>query len=165
MRIAGIAQDSLTHGPGLRFAVFMQGCHFHCAGCQNPDARDPAGGVDFPMEELSERLRSNPKAQGLTLAGGEPFDQAEDCLALAKDAHAAGLNVWCYTGWILEDLLNRGTEAQKEFLREINVLVDGPFQLHQQTASLPWRTSANQRLIDVPASLKQGRTVLWQSAQ
>lgn len=162
MRIAGMTQDSIVDGPGLRFTVFMQGCHFHCVGCQNPQTHDPAGGVDFPMEELSERMRSNPLTKGLTLSGGEPFDQPEDCLALSKDAHEAGLNVWCFTGWVFEDLLSHGTEAQKIFLREIDVLVDGPFLLEQQTLALPWRGSRNQRLIDVPESLKKGKTVLWQ---
>lgn len=162
MRIAGIAQDSIVDGPGRRFTVLMQGCHFHCAGCQNPETHDPAGGVDFPMEELIEQMHSNPLTKGLTLSGGEPFDQPEDCLTLAKEAHKSGWNVWCYTGGIFEDLLDHGTEAQKAFLREIDVLVDGPFLLEKRTLSLPWRGSSNQRLINVPESLEKGRAVLWQ---
>lgn len=160
MRIAGMKQDSIVDGPGLRFVVFLQGCLHHCPGCQNPGTHDPAGGVDFPMEELVEQMLSNPLTEGLTLSGGEPFEHPEGCAALAREAHRAGLNVWCWTGGIFETLRTHGSDEQKALLREVDVLVDGPFLLEQRTLDLPWRGSANQRVILVQESLQQGQTVL-----
>lgn len=160
MRIAGIVQDSIVDGPGLRFTVFVQGCHHRCPGCQNPQTHDPAGGRDCTVEELIFQLHSNPLTDGLSLSGGEPFDQPEECLALARAAHAAGLNVWCWTGGLYEDLRDHGTAPQQALLAEIDVLVDGPFLIAQRTLSLPWRGSKNQRVVLVPDSLRTGHTIL-----
>ena len=162
MRIAGTVQDSIVDGPGFRFTVFTQGCSHHCPGCHNPQTHDPSGGTEHTVEEILERMRSNPLTDGLTLSGGEPFEQPEDCLLLAQGAHGAGLNVWSYTGYLFEFLRDQGTEAQKALLRELDVLVDGPFLLEQRTLSLPWRGSRNQRVIDVPKSLENGDVVLFQ---
>ena len=162
MRIAGTVQDSIVDGPGFRFTVFTQGCSHHCPGCHNPQTHDPSGGTEHTVEELLERMRSNPLTDGLTLSGGEPFEQPEDCLLLAQGAHESGLNGWSYTGYLFEFLRDQGTEAQKALLREVDVLVDGPFLLDQRTLSLPWRGSRNQRVIDVPKSLENGDVVLFQ---
>lgn len=161
MRIAGTVQDSIVDGPGFRFTVFTQGCSHHCPGCHNPHTHDPAGGTEHTIEELVERMRSNPLTDGLTLSGGEPFEQAEDCLLLARAAHENGLSVWSYTGYLFEYLRDQGTEAQRALLAEVDVLVDGPFLLAERTLSLPWRGSRNQRLIDVKKSLSAGETVLY----
>lgn len=158
MRIAGLTQDSIVDGPGLRFTVFVQGCGHHCEGCHNPQTHDPAGGREMSVEEVAAELRGNPLTDGLTLSGGEPFDQPEDCLALARIAHGAGLNVWAYSGYLYEQLL--AEEAKAALLREVDVLVDGPFLLARRTLALPWRGSGNQRLIDVKQSLAAGKAVL-----
>ncbi|MEG1682731.1 MAG: anaerobic ribonucleoside-triphosphate reductase activating protein [Oscillospiraceae bacterium] len=160
MRIAGTIQDSIVDGPGFRFTVFVQGCTHRCPGCQNPQTHEPAGGTDHTVSELAERLCANPLTDGLTLSGGEPFQQPEDCLALAQAAHRAGLNVWSYTGYLFEYLRDEGTAAQKALLQEVDVLVDGPFLLEQRTLALPWRGSRNQRLILVGESLAAGEAVL-----
>ena len=80
MRIAGTVQDSIVDGPGFRFTVFTQGCSHHCPGCHNPQTHDPSGGTEHTVEELLERMRSNPLTDGLTLSGGEPFEQPEENL-------------------------------------------------------------------------------------
>lgn len=162
MNIAGTVQDSIVDGPGFRFTVFVQGCSRRCPGCHNPQTHDPSGGTECSAEELCAELRRNPLTDGLTLSGGEPFEQAEDCRLLASAAHAFGLNVWCYTGFLFEELRDGGTEAQRALLRETDVLVDGPFLLEQRTLSLPWRGSRNQRVILVRESLEQGAAVLRQ---
>ena len=159
MRIFGLVQDSIVDGPGFRFACFVQGCPHGCPGCHNPDSHDPQGGREMTVEEVARELLKNPLTDGLTLSGGEPFAQPEDCLALAKTARAHGLNVWGYSGWTFEHLRDQGTPAQKELLAALDVLVDGPFLLAQRTLNLPWRGSGNQRLIDVPASLAAGEAV------
>ncbi len=161
MRIYGLVQDSIVDGPGLRFVCFVQGCPHRCPGCHNPDSHDSGGGREMAVEEVIGAMRSNPLTDGLTLSGGEPMEQAEDCLRLAQAAHGAGLNVWCYTGYQYELLRDRGTAAQRALLAQLDVLVDGPFLLAQRSLSLPWRGSRNQRLIDVPASLAAGAVVPW----
>ncbi len=160
MRIYGLVQDSIVDGPGFRFSCFVQGCPHRCPGCHNPDSHDPGGGREMAVEEVAAQLLGNPMTDGLTLSGGEPFAQAEDCLALARAAHAHGLNVWSYSGWTFEHLRDRGSEAQRALLVELDVLVDGPFLLEERTLALPWRGSRNQRVIDVPASLAAGAAVL-----
>ena len=162
MRIAGMKHSLNTDGPGLRFVILLQGCEHKCPGCYNPNAQDTGGGVDFPAEELLDQMTSDPATVGLSFSGGEPFMQATDCTALARAAHKAGLNVWCRTGYTLENILSAGTAQQKELLREIDVLVDGPFILDEAVLDLPWRQSRNQRLINVPESLALGKTVLME---
>lgn len=98
-------------------------------------------------DEVIEKMLSNPLTDGLTLSGGEPFEQAEDCMVIARAAHDHGLNVWCYTGYTLEHLMEHGTGDQLALLAEIDVLVDGKFVLSERSLDLPWRGSRNQRVI------------------
>ena len=147
MRIYGLVQDSIVDGPGLRFVCFVQGCPHLCPGCHNPGSHDPCGGTVMTVNEIASQMLSNPLTDGLTLSGGEPFDQEVGCLALAKIAHAHGLNVWCYTGYTLDFLMENGTEEQKTLLAEVDVLVDGPFVLTERSMDLRWRGSRNQRVI------------------
>lgn len=158
MRIAGLTQDSIVDGPGFRFTVFVQGCAHHCEGCHNPQTHDPAGGREMTTEEIIREMRSNPLTDGLTLSGGEPFDQPQDCLTLALAAKESGLNVWSYSGYLFEQLL--ADEKKSQLLKELDVLVDGPFVLSQRSLALAWRGSRNQRVIDVPKSLAAGEVVL-----
>ena len=158
MRIAGLTQDSIVDGPGFRFTVFVQGCTHHCEGCHNPQTHDPAGGREMTTDEIIREMRSNPLTDGLTLSGGEPFDQPEDSLTLALAAKESGLNVWSYSGYLFEQLL--ADEKKSQLLKELDVLVDGPFVLSQRSLALAWRGSRNQRVIDVPASLATGEVVI-----
>ena len=161
MRIASVVQDSIVDGPGLRFTVFTQGCPHHCPGCHNPATHDPLGGREAGPEELAERMLQNPLLQGLTLSGGEPFQQAEDCAALARQARAHGLDVWTYTGYTWEQLTGADNPAWRALLEATDVLVDGPFVLEQKSYAALFRGSANQRLLDVAASFRAGRAMPW----
>lgn len=161
IRIAGVVNDSVVDGPGLRFAVFTQGCSHHCPGCQNPETHDPEGGHDEDTDALIARMKKNPLLSGLTLTGGDPLEQSAPCLVLAKAAHEMGLNVWAYTGYTWEQLLERRAPDQMALLRETDVLVDGPFLQAQRSLELNYCGSKNQRLIDVPASLRENRVALW----
>ena len=160
MRIANTVSDSIVDGPGLRFTVFTQGCPHRCPGCHNPDTHDPKGGRETTVEELAEKLLSNPLTDGLTLSGGEPFCQAEDCARLAAMARERGLNVWVYTGYTYERLIAGEVPGAKELLAQTDVLVDGPFVAAQKSYAALFRGSANQRLIDVPRSWAAGLVVL-----
>ena len=159
MRIAGLANDSIVDGPGLRLTVFTQGCPHHCPGCHNPQSHDFAGGKLCDTGEILEIMHDNTLLDGITLSGGEPFAQAEACAELARAAHDAGLSVWCYTGYIFEELL-QGKPEWLELLSNIDVLVDGPFVLSQRTLEAHFRGSSNQRIIDVQQSLRTVKTVL-----
>ena len=147
MRINKTIHDSIVDGPGLRYVIFTQGCPHNCPGCHNPHTHDPEGGTEMTVDEIIQDMRRNPLLDGLTLSGGEPFAQAQDCAKIARAAHEAGLNVWCYTGYTLETL-RENPEAQV-LLREIDVLVDGPYIQEQRNLRLQWRGSDNQRVTEL----------------
>jgi anaerobic ribonucleoside-triphosphate reductase activating protein len=159
MRIAGLVQDSIVDGPGLRFTVFTQGCPHRCEGCHNPETHDPGGGKEIPVDEVIKQMRSNPLTDGVTLSGGEPFFQPADCAKIAEAAKKDGLNVWTYTGYTFEQLFNLSDPEIKRLLSLTDVLVDGPFILSERSLSIKWRGSRNQRLIDAQKSLEAGYAV------
>lgn len=156
VRLAGLVEDSIVDGPGLRLSVFVQGCPHHCPGCHNPQTHDPLGGHDESVESIVRRLDDNPLLSGVTLSGGEPFMQPVPCAQIAREAHARALNVWTYTGYTFEELLERSRQDAGVWalLSETDVLVDGRFILAEKSLDCPWRGSKNQRLIDVQQALK-----------
>lgn len=157
LRIAGTVNDSIVDGPGFRFTVFTQGCPHHCPGCHNPQTHDYQGGKLVQIEDLIAQMRENPLLDGLTLSGGEPFEQPQACAELARMAREIGLNVWVYSGYTFEQLLEK--PECRELLEACDVLIDGRFMLAQRTLELRFRGSRNQRVIDLPQSLKDGRAV------
>ena len=156
--LAGLVNDSIVDGPGIRMTVFAQGCPHHCHGCHNPETW--AFGCGTPMEEerIPEIVRTNPLCRGVTFSGGEPFAQAEGFAKLGRLLKQAGYEVASYSGYTFEQLLD-GTDAQRELLGTIDVLIDGPFLLSQRSLEIPFRGSKNQRIIDVPKSLAAGEAV------
>lgn len=162
LRIAGVVPESVVDGPGLRFTVFAQGCPHHCAGCHNPHTWNAEGGTPTDSVALLARIRGNPWVDGVTLSGGEPFEQAAALAEVARGCRAAGLHVLCYTGYTWEALA-AGFERHPDRLalaRELDLLVDGPFELARRSLALRFRGSSNQRVIDVPASLASGAPVV-----
>lgn len=145
----------------MRFTVFTQGCPHGCPGCHNPETHDPFGGREVPVTELAEGFLRNPLLHGITLSGGDPFAQAEECAALARLAHEKGLDVWTYTGYTYEKLSAAADAGWEALLAETDVLVDGPFLLAQRSYGALFRGSINQRLIDVKATRARGEVVLW----
>ena len=162
MLIAGIVQDSIVDGPGLRVSVFTQGCPHGCEGCHNPESQDFAGGKEMSVEEIMSIISKNELTDGITLTGGEPFCQPAGCTQIAKAAKAAGLNVWAYSGYTFEELLSLSKENGNilELLTLIDVMVDGRFILAEKSFNVKWRGSKNQRLINVPQSLAENKTVV-----
>jgi len=161
-RLSGIVNDSIVDGPGLRLAVFMQGCPYGCPGCYNPQTHDVMGGREADTEEVRAMLKKNPLLDGLTLSGGEPLLQPQAAREMAEMAKAQGLNVWCYTGDTVEHMLKNRAPDVMAALEYVDVLVDGPFILEQKSLDLRFRGSRNQRLINMPATLKAGKAVLWE---
>lgn len=162
LRLYGTVQDSIVDGPGLRYAVFVQGCPHACPGCHNPDSQPVDGGEVHAVSEVLADIRKNPLIQGVTLSGGEPFEQAAACADLAEALKAEGYSVWTYTGGLFEDLMANGGEDAQRLIRSTDVLVDGPFVEALRSLDLKWCGSSNQRLIDVPKSLAAGSVILWQ---
>ena len=154
--LCGIVSDSIVDGPGIRTTFFAQGCPHHCPGCHNPETWDFGCGTDMEEERLLEIVRSNPLCRGVTFSGGEPFAQAEGFARLAKLLKEAGYEVASYTGYTFEHLL-RGSEDQRSLLEAIDILIDGPFLLAEKSLEIAFRGSKNQRILDVPKSLAQGR--------
>ena len=165
IRIAGIVRDSIVDGPGLRMTIFVQGCHHDCIGCHNPKTHYPNGGVELKVGELSLEIvkehRKNPLFTGLTISGGEPFEQAEACSYLANVARMYDINVWVYTGYEFEELMRSKDGRVRSLLNVTDVLVDGPFDISKKSLELKYRGSSNQRLIDVKKSIAADKVVLW----
>ena len=145
IRIAGVVPESIVDGEGIRYAIFMQGCNRHCEGCQNPATHPLDGGKIVDTDELIDAIKKNPLLSGITLTGGEPLLQIPAAIELAKATKNLGLNVWCYTGYIYEEI---PPDAQ-ELLKYIDVLVDGEFILALRDLELDFRGSRNQRIIDL----------------
>lgn len=162
MRIANFTYDSIVDGPGLRFVVFVQGCSHNCPGCHNPDTHDPDGGREVDVLHLVEEMMQDPLCEGLTISGGEPFDQAAETSRLALWAQLKDKTVWTYTGYRFEDLLKREDPFAGSLIRCSDVLVDGPFVQSMKSYEAKFRGSTNQRLIDVQKSLEEGKVVLWE---
>jgi len=160
MRIANYVHDSIVDGPGLRFALFTQGCPHRCPGCHNPGTHDFAEGKEITAEAVVTEMLKNPLTDGLTLTGGEPFSQAEDCAIIARAARERGLNVWAWSGWTFEELLKEPAQGALELLALCDVLVDGLYLESERSLSLKWRGSKNQRVLDVKKSLDAGEAVL-----
>ena len=156
LRISGIIQESIVDGPGIRMAVFAQGCERACPGCHNPETHARDGGYEMEAEEIAAMAAKNPMLRGLTFSGGEPFLQAGEFARLASIAKAAGLDIITYTGYTLEEILTHGEDSGDGFrslLSQTDILVDGPYMQELRTLDAPHRGSANQRVIDVAATL------------
>lgn len=160
LNIASCAKESIVDGDGLRFTLFVQGCPHHCEGCHNPSTWEFGKGKKVGYKTIFNMMLENPLLEGITLSGGEPFMQAEDLYLLAKLVHSNDMNVWCYTGFTYEYLLEHGTTAQKQLLDEIDVLVDGRFELEKRDISLMFRGSSNQRVINLEETRKHGELLL-----
>lgn len=160
VQVAGLVIDSIVDGPGIRVAIFCQGCPHHCPGCHNPESWAFAGGTEMTVDALEAAVAGNPLCRGVTFSGGEPFSQAAAFAALGRRLKAKGYEVAAYTGYTFEGLLAAGTAAQKALLETLDVLVDGPFIQARRNLDLRFRGSDNQRILDVPRSLAAGRA-LW----
>ena len=159
LKLAGLVEDSIVDGPGIRLTVFCQGCPHHCPGCHNPESWPFEGGSEMTAEEIVQIAQKNPLCRGVTFSGGEPFCQAKELAELAKRLRAAGYEVASYSGYTFEELMDGSVPDAEELLKQIDILVDGRFILAQRTLELRFRGSRNQRVIDVPASLAEGQVV------
>src|SRR5690625_3065096 len=163
LQLAGTIQDSIVDGPGLRFVVFTQGCPLRCFGCHNEATWDPSGGREVAVAQLICELNSNPLTAGLTITGGEPTMQPLACAKIASAARERDLSVWVYSGFTITALLRRSRREPDlaQLLKNVNVLVAGPYVETKRSLAADFRGSSNQRLIDMPATLRTGQAVEW----
>ena len=158
---APIQIDSVVDGEGIRTVIWTQGCPHNCLGCHNPGTHDFKGGYLEDIETLKKEIDSLEGQDGITFSGGDPLMQIDACLELAKHSKKRGLNVWCYTGFTFEQLLimSKTNNALVELLNNIDVLVDGKFDLAKKSFEAPFRGSTNQRVLDCKESIKQQMSI------
>ena len=158
LRVAGIIEESIVDGPGLRFVLFLQGCRMHCKGCQNPQTWDFEGGTLVSAQEILERMQGDPLVHGITFSGGEPFEQAEALAPLAAELKHRGYHLMAFSGYTFEQLLQK--DGCRELLSLLDLLVDGPFVEEQKSLELRFRGSRNQRILNMAASREAGWTAV-----
>ena len=156
---SGLQKDSIVDGSGIRTVIWFQGCLHHCYMCHNPETWDLNGGIVFALDDIKEEIKNLKYQSGITLSGGDPFFQAESATEIAKYSHECNLNVWCYTGFTYEELIE-ADDDKKNLLKNVDVLVDGRFENEKKSLACKFRGSTNQRIIDVPKSIEQGDIVL-----
>ena len=159
IRLAAYLQpDSIVDGEGIRTVIWTQGCPHHCPGCHNASTWDFNEGALIDVKDVIEELKTIKNQDGITLSGGDPVCQSDACYEISKAAHEMGLNVWCYTGYTYEMMLTN--PKMRRLLDRIDVLVDGKFIQEEKSYDIYFRGSRNQRIIDVPKSLKEEKVVL-----
>ena len=175
MNYAEIKNCDIANGPGVRISLFVSGCTHHCKGCFNEVAWDFDYGTPFTQETIDKILDMMRPGYicGLTLLGGEPFEPQNqgpivELLRQIKEKMPEK-SIWAFSGYLFDrDILSGRLgdwSVTREYLSYLDVLVDGPFVETKKNLSLRFRGSENQRIIDVPASLAQGKVVLWQDWQ
>ncbi|MGP7817230.1 anaerobic ribonucleoside-triphosphate reductase activating protein [Niallia sp. 01092] len=159
MRVLNIIHDSIVDGPGLRSTVFFAGCPHKCTGCHNPQSWNKDGGVEMSIQAIYDELMDNPLTN-ITFSGGEPLLQLNDLAILAEKLKKAGKNIWCYTGYKWEYLMEAKKEPFMKLCKELDILVDGPFVKEKRDLSLLYRGSSNQRVINCRKSIEEKKMVL-----
>jgi len=171
-RVADYKPFVMVDGEGVRCSLYVSGCPFACDGCFNEAAWSFRYGRPFD-DALEEQILDDvghEAVQGLSLLGGEPFLSTRVCLRVVRRlraVHGRGKDVWCWTGYTFEELLaevDAGQDDKRELLDELDVLVDGRFELDQRDLTLAFCGSGNQRVLDVPRSLAAGTAVAWDPA-
>ena len=151
LRISGIVPESIVDGPGIRYAIFTQGCPHRCPGCQNPQTHAFSGGYPADIPAILREIQENPLLSDVTFSGGEPFSQPEALVPLAQAVKGMGKTIMAYSGYTLEELLEeaKARPAILTLLRLCDTLVDGPFIQELWDPELEFQGSSNQRVIDL----------------
>lgn len=158
-----IQRDSIVDGEGIRSVIWTQGCPHHCPFCHNPNTHSYESGFLLNVDDILKKIDKLEGQDGLTFSGGDPMEQPIPCTEIAKYAKNHGLNIWCYTGYTFEELLNKKEKEIIDFLHQIDVLVDGKFIYEEKSYDLLFKGSKNQRLIDVKKSLQENKVILYQA--
>lgn len=156
-QILDIIAGTTVDGPGLRTSIYFAGCEHKCLDCHNPQSWNAKAGVSMDVDEVMKQIIENDF--NVTFSGGDPMLQVDNLIELAKRVKSIGKNIWCYTGYTYEEVLN--SNKLKTILPYIDVLVDGRYEKELRDTELLFRGSSNQRIIDVTRSLESGSVVIW----
>lgn len=160
MRVLDIVAGTTVDGPGLRTSIYFAGCTHHCPECHNPESWDMAGGNDMSIDDILSRVIE--EDFDVTFTGGDPLAQIDSLVELAARIKEAGKSIWCYTGYLYEEVASDSSLSR--ILPYIDVLVDGRFHIAERDVKLLFKGSRNQRLIDVRKSTPEA-PVIWQSPE
>ncbi len=160
MRYGQIRKYDIANGPGIRCSVFVTGCPLRCLGCFNEEYQPETAGEIWTKkeEDLVMEYLNLEQVSGLSILGGEPLKQDDSLLSLLKRAKKeAKTNIWLWSGYCYEEL----DERQKNLLKYVDVLVDGPFEIDKKDLNLKFCGSYNQRVIDLKKTRELNKIVLW----
>lgn len=174
LNLAGIMGESIVDGPGIRFAIFCQGCPHHCKGCHNPETHPFEGGTPVRIDRILQQIDKDPILRGVTFSGGEPMCQALAFAELARGVKERGLDIVVFTGYRYEELVSfcagqaknddklklLDPAAVSELMELTDILIDGPFILEERDLSLSFRGSRNQRVIDLNKTRETGELTI-----
>lgn len=157
LRVLDFVEGTSVDGPGLRTTIYFAGCQHHCPGCHNPQSWDMDGGREMTIDEITEVIEKN--GFNVTFSGGDPLYQAEGVTELALRLRDLGYTLWCYTGFLWEEIKDQ--PRYRQLLECLDVLVDGPFIASLRDTELLFLGSSNQRLIRVKPSLDAGEPIQY----
>lgn len=162
LKIAGVVNDSVVDGPGIRYTIFTQGCIHNCKCCHNPQTHSLNDGYYIEIDDLVNKIKRNPLLQGITISGGEPFLHIRECFELAKQVKELGLDVIVYTGYTFEELsqMKYTNDNIELFFKYIDYLVDGKFIAELKDLELKFIGSKNQRIIDIKKTIINNKIIL-----
>lgn len=149
IQMSGTIECSLVNGEGMRFVLFTSGCKHHCKGCHNSETWSFDYGEAKDVNDIFEQIKENvPLIKGVTYSGGDPMEQPEALIELSKRIkNELNINIWCYTGYTVEEILNGSDDNKKELLKHIDILIDGKFEEDNIENAIKFAGSANQRKI------------------
>lgn len=150
--------DSILDGEGIRTVIWTQGCKHNCPFCHNPQTHSFDEVMLLDTDEIKKELKNLKGQKGITFSGGDPIYQIESVLDIAEYAKSINLDIWLYSGFTYEEILKM--PLGEKLLKQIDVLVDGPFINDLKSLDLPFRGSSNQRIIDTKKSIQEGKVVL-----
>lgn len=162
MRYGQIRQFDVANGPGIRTTFFVTGCTHKCPECFNEEYQDFGAGDLWTKDQTEEVIKylNNDVVKGLTILGGEPFQNTKDLIEIVSEIKkSTSKDIWIYSGYTFEELIEN--PQQKTLLEMADVLVDGLFKIELKDLRLRFRGSSNQRIIDINRSLKENKIILW----
>jgi anaerobic ribonucleoside-triphosphate reductase activating protein len=162
LKVGGFLHNSLVNGDGIRSVIFVSGCIHKCASCQNEFMQSFNYGDDVSIHDIIQKIKNNlPIIKGVTFSGGEPFESALALSKMSEEIRSLGLNIWCYSGYTYDEIVNSGDSDKLSLLGSIDVLIDGKFDETLKEGASTYTGSSNQRIIDMGKSISQNKIILW----